>query len=77
MDAFDFTTKVNNKEGTTTHCFEQNVKIVTFHERGTTSVFHDGKVIRTLTGMDLEAYGKLIRDTAEEVSVLRVLHRGK
>lgn len=71
FENYNWETSFNTAANQMVHTFSDRVKVVTSLSDGTVKVLKDGKVIRSLEGMYVSDYEKLLLEIAEDAQTLK------
>ena len=70
FENYNWETEFVTKDNQMVHTFSDRVKVVTSLKDGTVKVLKDGQIIRTLEGMYISDYEKLLLEVAEDTKKL-------
>lgn len=70
FENYNWETEFVTKDNQMIHTFSDRVKVVTSLKEGTVKVLKDGNVIRSLEGMYISDYEKLLLEVAKDTKTL-------
>lgn len=77
FENYNWETNFNTAANQMVHTFSGRVKVVTSLREGTVKVLKDGETIRTLEGMYVSDYEKLLLEVAQDAQTLKSFSDGK